>query len=88
MAASPTPGGLGSRLREARERRGLTVRQALQEFIAQYPPPTQAGGRRAGSLAFEDNEAIESDRRIAAALLRILIASAFVLGLMLYFGSC
>jgi cytoskeletal protein RodZ len=27
MPASPTPDGLGSRLREARERRGLTVRQ-------------------------------------------------------------
>jgi hypothetical protein len=39
-------------------------------------------------LVIEDNEAIESDRRIAATLLRILIASAVVLGLMLYFGSC
>jgi cytoskeleton protein RodZ len=134
MPASPTPDGLGSRLREARERRGLTVRQiasatkisvtalealerndlaqlpggifgrafirsyasqvgldpeqTLEEFIAQYPPPTQAGGRRVAHLVIEDNEAIESDRRIAATLLRILIASAVVLGLMLYFGSC
>jgi cytoskeletal protein RodZ len=135
MVLPPTPpGSLGSRLREARERRGLTVRQIasatkisvtalealerndltrlpggisgrafirsfasqvgldpeqiLQEFIEQYARPAQAGAPRIAPLAVEDHEAIESDRRIASALLRIVIASAVALGLMLFFGAC
>jgi cytoskeleton protein RodZ len=132
MAAERIPGGFGSKLREARERRGISLRQmanatkisigalealernhlsrlpgglfsrafvrsyaievgldpdaTIQEFIAQFPhdsltaaQPTSAHG--------EDNEALESHRRLASAFLRLVAFSLPIVGVVLYYGA-
>jgi transcriptional regulator with XRE-family HTH domain len=127
-----TAGDLGGRLREARERRGITLRQiasvtkislaalealerndfarlpgglfsrafvrsyatqvgldpeeTVQQFIAQFPySSVTAGHPTAGTI--EDNEAVESDRRMASMALRLVMISLPVAGLVLYYGA-
>jgi cytoskeletal protein RodZ len=123
-------GGFGGKLREARERRGVTLRQianatkisigalealerndlsrlpggifsrafvrsyalevgldpeqTIQEFIAQFPNNSVAAGRLRPDQ-IEDNVALESDRRIASTVLRLLLVSVPLGGLLLYF---
>jgi cytoskeletal protein RodZ len=132
MAAERTPGGFGSKLREARERRGITLRQianatkisisalealerndilrlpggifsrafvrsyaievgldpedTIQEFIAQFPHDTITAGHPS-SKPIEDNEALESDRRVASTVLRLLAVSLPIAGVVIYFGT-
>lgn len=131
MATEPTPGDFGSKLREARERRGVTLRQianatkiscgqlesleknnisklpggiftrafvrsyalevgldpetTVQEFIAQFPHDSVTIGHLAAGQ-IEDNEAVESDRRMAGTLLWLLIISIPVAAAVLYFS--
>jgi cytoskeletal protein RodZ len=125
-------GGFGDRLREARERRGISLRQianatkisigalealerndlsrlpggifsrafvrsyalevgldpdeTIQDFIAQFPDKA-AGTGRLRSDQLEDNVALESDRQIASTVLRLLLISVPIGGLLLYFMS-
>lgn len=131
MAADRTPGDFGSKLREARERRGVSLRQianstkisvaalealernnisrlpggifsrsfvrsyalevgldpeeAIREFLAQFPHDSVTVGHRS-SEHVEDNEAIESNRRLAVTLLRLTAVSIPIAGLIIYFG--
>src|SRR3989338_11255024 len=118
MSAERTAGDFGSKLREARERRGVTLRQianttkisfgqleslekndisklpggifsrafvrsyalevgldheaTIQDFIAQFPHDSVTIGHPA-SERVEDNEALESDRRMAGTYLDRLV---------------
>jgi cytoskeleton protein RodZ len=131
MADRP-PGDFGRRLREARERRGVSLRQianatkigivalealerndfsrlpggifsrafirsyanevgldpdrTLQDFIAQFPHDSVAVGHPK-SIQSEDHQAIESDRRSATTLVRLVLLSIPVAGAILYFTT-
>jgi cytoskeletal protein RodZ len=131
MADRP-PGDFGRRLREARERRGISLRQianatkigmralealerndisrlpggifsrafvrsyaievgldpetTLQEFIAQFPPDSVTVGHLT-SFRSEDHQAIESDRRSATTLVRLIALSVPIAGAILYFST-
>lgn len=126
-----TPGGFGGKLREARERRGITLKQianatkistsalealerndlsrlpggifsrafvrsyaievgldpdeTTREFIAQAPHDAVAAGHPMSGQA-EDNESIESDRRMASVFVRLVLLSVPVAGAVLYFS--
>jgi cytoskeleton protein RodZ len=125
------PGDFGSKLREARERKGVTLRQianrtkismsalealersdisrlpggifsrafvrsyaaevgldpekTIQEFIAQFPHDSVTAGHPT-SEQVEDNEALESERRMARTVLAMLAVSVPLAGVVLYFG--
>jgi cytoskeleton protein RodZ len=129
--AERTPGGFGSKLRDARERKGISLRQianttkisvsalealerndisrlpggifsrafvrsyavevglepeaTIQDFIAQFPHDSVTAGHPTSSQ-IDDNEALESDRRMAYAFLRLLAVSLPIAGVVLYFG--
>ena len=131
MGPQRTPGGFGSKLRDARERKGISLRQianatkisvsalealerndisrlpggifsrafvrsyavevglepeaTIQEFLAQFPHDSVMAGHPP-SQQIEDNEALESDRRMATAFLRLLAISLPVAGVVLYFS--
>jgi len=122
-------GGFGGKLREARERRGISLRQianatkispvvlealerndvtrlpggifsrafvrsyaievgldpetTIQEFIAQFPNDSVTAGHPT-SRQYEDNDTIESDRRMASAFLKLLAVSIPLAGIVLY----
>jgi cytoskeleton protein RodZ len=130
MLAQGTPGGIGSKLREARDRRGVTLREianatkismgvlealernditrlpggifgrafvrsyavevgldpeeTIKEFIAQFPKDSVTAGHPTLEQT-DDHEALESDRRMASAFLRVLGISIPVAGVVLYF---
>ena len=132
MSKDGAPGGFGGKLREARERRGISLRQianatkisvsvlealerneisrlpggifsrgfvrsyalevgldpeeTIQEFIAQFPHDSVTAGHPA-SEHVEDNEALESDRRMASTFLRLILISMPIAGVVLYFGT-
>jgi cytoskeletal protein RodZ len=132
MAADRPPGDVGGRLRAARERRGLSIRQvaastkisaaalegleqndasrlpggifsrafvrsyaaevgldpdeAVQDFIVHFPHGA-AGPASARAVQIEDNEALESDRRMAATVLWLIVVSLPVAGVVLYFSA-
>ena len=132
MAAERIPGGFGSKLREARERRGISLRQianatkismaalealernhlsrlpggifsrafvrsyaievgldpdaTIQEFIAQFPHDSLTAGHPSSEHS-EDNEALESRRRLASAFLRLVAFSLPIVGVVLYYGA-
>jgi cytoskeleton protein RodZ len=125
-------GGVGAKLREARERRGMTLRQiadatkisvavlgalerndisrlpggifsrafvrsfatqvgldpeaTVQEFIGQFPHESVTAGHPT-SHRVEDYEAVESEQRIASTMLRLVVMSAVVAGLVIYMSS-
>src|SRR5665213_1418665 len=130
MLAHGTPGGIGSKLREARDRRGVSLREianatkismgvlealernditrlpggifgrafvrsyavevgldpeeTIKEFIAQFPNDSVTVGHPTREQT-DDHEALESDRRMASAFLRVLGLSIPVAGVVLYF---
>jgi cytoskeletal protein RodZ len=131
MSVQRTAGDLGTRLRTARERRGVTVQQlasattisanaiealerndlsglpggifsrafvrsyaievgldpdaAIEQFLEQFPPVAGTARRRIDQI--EDRQAHQSDRRIAAAVLWLLVFSVPIAGLILYYGA-
>lgn len=85
---SRLPGGIFSRafVRSYALEVGLEPEQAIQEFIAQFPQDSVTAGH-AQADHIEDNEALESDRRMAMTFLRIIAVSIPIAGLVLYFGT-
>jgi cytoskeleton protein RodZ len=132
MSADRTPGDFGATLREARARRGVSLRQianatkisvsvlealerndisrlpggifgrafvrsyaievgldpeeAIQDFIAQFPRDSVTVGHPT-SEQNEDNEVLESDRRMAGTFLSLLAISIPIAGAVLYFST-
>src|SRR5437867_10779799 len=73
---SRLPGGIFGRsfVRAYATELGLDPEEAIRDFLAQLPLDiVEAGHRRPDQI--EDNEALESNRRIAATVLRLLIWS-------------
>lgn len=131
-SADRRPGNFGRKLRDARERRGLSLRQvanatkialptlealerndisrlpggifsrafvrsyatevgldpdeAIEEFIAEFPHDAVTAGHGTAAQE-EDNEAVESERRIATTVLRIICLSIPIAGALLYFSG-
>jgi cytoskeleton protein RodZ len=132
MSADRTSGDFGATLRDARTRRGVSLRQianatkisfsvlealerndisrlpggifvrafvrsyaievgldpeaAIQDFIAQFPHDSVTVGHPT-SEQNEDNEALESDRRMAGTFLSLLVISIPIAGAVLYFST-
>jgi cytoskeleton protein RodZ len=132
MSADRTPGGFGATLRNAREGRGVSLRQianatkisvaalealerndisrlpggifsrafvrsyaievgldpeaTIAEFVAQFPNDSVTAGHPT-SEQVEDNEAHESDRRMAGTFLWLFLISIPVAGTVLYFAT-
>jgi hypothetical protein len=132
MSADRTPVDFGTRLRDARERRGVSLRQianatkisigvlealerndisrlpggifgrgfvrsyaieigldpeaTIQHFIAQFPNDSVTVGHPM-SKPIDDNEELESDRRMAGTFLSLLAISIPIAGAVLYFGT-
>src|SRR5260370_2437377 len=132
MAADRTPGDFGATLRDARARRGVSLRQianatkisvsvlealerndisrlpggifgrafvrsyaievgldpeaAIRDFIAQFPHDSVTVGHPT-SEQNEDNEVLESDRRMASTFLSLLAISIPIAGAVLYFST-
>jgi cytoskeletal protein RodZ len=124
------PAGFGAKLREARERRGISLRQiadrtrisiavlealerddisrlpggifsrafvrsyanevgldpeaTIGEFVSRFPTDSVTVGH-AASRPIEDNEAIESERRIASSVLWLVLLAVPLTGVVLYF---
>lgn len=131
MSAQKGAGDFGRKLREARERRGLSLRQisnatkismltlealerndiarlpggifgrgvvrsyalevgldpesAIDEFMGQFPHDSVTAGHPT-TTQIEDHEAVESDRRMASAFVRLGVISLAVGGLVIYFA--
>jgi cytoskeletal protein RodZ len=130
MAAVHSPGGFGSKLRDARERRGISLRNianatkisvvalealerndisrlpggifsrafvrsyalevgldpetTIQEFIAQFPNDSVTAGHPALQQT-DDNENLESDRKMASAFIWLIALSIPIAAAVLYF---
>ena len=126
---SPTP-TVGTRLREAREKRGVSLRQiaastrisvmslealersdfarlpggiftrafvrayaqevgldpdrTIQDFIAELPPESVAASAR--SVAIEDGEQLESDRKAVTTAIRLVLVSLLIAGLLVFYA--
>jgi len=125
MSADRAAGDFGSKLRDARERRGISLRQisiralealerndisrlpggifsrafvrsyaveigldpeaTIQDFITQFPHDSVTAGHPT-SEQVEDNEALESNRRMASTLLRLIAISVPIVGVVVYVG--
>lgn len=131
MSAQEGASGFGDKLREARERRGLSLRQianatkismitlealerndikrlpggifsrafvrsyalevgldpeqAIEEFMGQFPHDSITAGHPT-TTQIEDQEAVESDRRMATTFLRLILISLPVAALVIYFA--
>src|ERR1041384_6535619 len=131
MTAQKSASGFGDKLREARERRGLSLRQianatkismitlealerndikrlpggifsrgvvrsyalevgldpevTIEEFMGQFPHDSVTAGHPT-TTQVEDHEAVESDRRMAATFLRLILISVPVAAFVIYFA--
>ena len=131
MGVERSPGGFGDKLRAARERRGISLRQianttkisvaalealerndiarlpggifsrafvrsyaievgldpesTIQEFIAQFPNDSVTAGHPT-SRKPDDDDKVESERRMATAFLKIVALSVPVIALLIYVG--
>jgi cytoskeleton protein RodZ len=81
------PGGIFSRafVRSYALEVGLDPDTAIQEFMGQFPQDSVTAGNPISSQ-IEDHEAVESDRRAASTLLRLVAISVPIAAVVLYFG--
>ncbi len=85
---SRLPGGIFSRafVRSYAIEVGLDPEKTIQEFIAQFPTDSVTAGHPT-SESVEDNEALESDRRMAGTFLWLIVISVPIAGTLLYFAT-
>ncbi len=83
---SRLPGGIFTRafIRAYAQEVGLDPDRTIQEFIAELPP--DAATATARTVAMEDGEKLESDRRAVATALRLALVSLPIIGLVIYYG--
>jgi cytoskeletal protein RodZ len=84
---SKLPGGIFSRafVRSYAIEVGLDPEETVRDFIVQFPNDSVTAGHPTASPV-EDNEAIESSRTIARAILWLLLLSVPLMGAVMYFG--
>src|SRR4051812_20212675 len=82
------PGGIFSRsfVRAYAAEVGLDPDRTVEEFLAQFPHDSVPAAH-AVAPQVEDNEAIESERRMASAFLKVIAISLPLAGVLLYYGS-
>lgn len=80
------PGGIYTRafLRAYAKELELDPEQTVTDFLAQFPHESVAVGGPGRPI--EDNQAIESDRRIAETVVRLVLLSIPIAGIVAYFG--
>lgn len=85
---SRLPGGIFSRafVRSYAIEVGLDPEKTIQEFIAQFPNDSVTAGHPT-SEPVEDNEALESERRMAGTFLWLIAISVPIAGTLLYFAT-
>lgn len=84
---SHLPGGIFSRsfVRAYAVEVGLDPEATVEDFVRQFPHDSITAGHPP-STRVDDNDSIESDRRMAAVVLRLLGISVPIAGIVLYFG--
>ena len=65
---------------------GLDPEVVIEEFMGQFPQDSVTAGHPTTSQ-IEDHEAVESDRRMASTLLRLIAISIPVAAVVVYFGT-
>lgn len=85
---SKLPGGIFSRafVRSYAIEVGLDPETTIHDFIAQFPNDSVTAGHPTAS-PIEDNDAVESSRRIARAVLWLFLLSLPLMGAVLYFST-
>jgi cytoskeletal protein RodZ len=85
---SRLPGGLFSRafVRSYAVEVGLDPDQTVQRFVESFPTETVTAGTPHANEA-EEGESFESQRRFAGSLLRLIVASVPVAGVLIYLGT-
>jgi cytoskeleton protein RodZ len=81
------PGGIFSRafVRSYALEVGLDPATAIQDFMGQFPQDSVTAGQPIAAQ-IEDHEAVESDRRAASTLLRLVTISVPIAAVVVYFG--
>ncbi len=84
---SRLPGGIFSRafVRSYAVEVGLDPETTIQDFIAQFPSDSVTAGHPATNRV-EDEEAVESDRRMARTVLRLTLIAVPIAIAVIYFG--
>jgi cytoskeletal protein RodZ len=84
---SRLPGGIFSRafVRSYATEVGLDPERTIRDFIDAFPQESAAAHAPAGAI--EDNEAVESDRQMATTFLRLVLISAPLAAIVLYFST-
>src|SRR6188508_997223 len=84
---SRLPGGIFSRafVRAYAIEVGLEPEEIIRDFIAQFPSDSVTAGH-ASSKQIEDNEMLDSDRRVATTFLRLVGISMPIAAVVLYYG--
>src|SRR5918911_1901599 len=85
---SRLPGGIFSRafVRSYAVEVGLDPDETIQEFIAQFQHDSVTAGHGTTDQV-EDNEALESDRRMVSTFMRLVLISVPIAAAVLYFGN-
>jgi cytoskeletal protein RodZ len=85
---SRLPGGIFARafVRSYANQVGLVPEEAIRDFMAQFPSDSVTVGHPTAH-SIEDNEAVESERRIARAVVRLAGVSVLLIGFVLYLSS-
>jgi cytoskeleton protein RodZ len=84
---SRLPGGIFTRafIRAYAQEVGLDPDRTIQDFIAELPP--EASAATAHSVAVEDGEQLDADRRAVATGLRLVLVAVPIVGLVIYYGT-
>src|SRR3954470_18311046 len=82
------PGGIFSRsfVRAYAVEVGLDPEVAIEQFMSQFPQDSVTAGHPTTSQ-IEDHEAVESDRRTASTVLRLLAISIPIAAVVIYLGT-
>lgn len=81
------PGGIFTRafIRAYAQEVGLDPDRTIQDFIAELPP--EAATATAHHAVVEDSEKLESDRKIVATAVRLVLVSIPLVALVIYYGT-
>lgn len=84
---SRLPGGIFTRafIRSYAQEVGLDPERTIQDFIAELP--ADAATSTAHPVSVEDSEKLESDRRAVTTAFRLVLVSAPIIGLVMYYGT-
>jgi cytoskeletal protein RodZ len=84
---SRLPGGIFTRafIRAYAQEVGLDSERMIQDFIAELPPESTIATPH--SVAMEDGEKLESDRKAVATAVKLVLVSLPIAGFVLYYGT-